>query len=92
MGYGYGGGYNSIFDTDFPHIYAINHSGVYADNNYWGGEGPVNASDGTSWILDRWPLTQNPNLNKPAVKKVEPVSSLSKSSNEIENETNFYQL
>ena len=70
LGYSSGGGYNSIYYTDFPHIYATNYSGVYADYNYWGDEGPVYAADGTSWVLSRWPLSQNPNpLSKPLFTK-----------------------
>jgi hypothetical protein len=65
LGYGMASGFNSIYDTDYPHIYATNNSGVYADHNYWGGS-PVNAADGTSWVLDRWPLDYNPNLGKAA--------------------------
>jgi hypothetical protein len=65
MGY-YGGdwedgGYNSIYDTDLPHIYVVNYSNVMADNNYWGSEGPVNIADGTSSISDENPLSTNPN-------------------------------
>jgi hypothetical protein len=71
MGYDYNGGYNSIYDTDLPHIYASNHSGVYADRNYWGAEGPANQVDGTSWVLDRYPLNFNPNLSKSAVSSSE---------------------
>ena len=61
MGYSAGGGYNSIYDTDLPQIYATNTSIVYADNNYWGEEGPANAADGTSSVWDRYPLSGNPN-------------------------------
>ncbi|MFU8861404.1 MAG: S8 family serine peptidase [Cyclonatronaceae bacterium] len=60
MGYSIDGGYNSFYGTDLPHIYAQNHSGVYADRNYWDG-GPGNHADGTSWVLDRYPLGSDPN-------------------------------
>lgn len=61
LGYGSEGGYNSLYDTDFPHMHVENHSGVYADNNYWGGGGAANQVDGTSWALARNPLASNPN-------------------------------
>jgi hypothetical protein len=65
LGYGLEeSGYNSIYETDLPHMWITNYSGAYADNNYWGQEGPANYADGTSWFLDRWPLSFNPNLNK----------------------------
>lgn len=61
MGYGYDGGYNSIFGSDLPDMESINHSGIYADNNYWGSQSPQVYADGTSWILSRTPLGSDPN-------------------------------
>jgi hypothetical protein len=86
LGYGMASGYNSIYYTDYPHIYATDNSGVYADHNYWGPEGPVNFTDGTSWVLDRWPLDYNPNLGKAA--QGEPSVS-STSPDEKEDEAEF---
>ncbi|NUO81035.1 right-handed parallel beta-helix repeat-containing protein [candidate division KSB1 bacterium] len=61
LGYSSEGGYNSLYDTDLPHMNVENHSGVYADNNYWGGGDAANYIDGTSWVLARNPLSSNPN-------------------------------
>ncbi len=61
LGYSFEGGYNSLYETDLPHMYVENHSGVYADNNYWGGGEAANYIDGTSWALARNPLASNPN-------------------------------
>jgi len=61
LGYGYQGGYNSIFDCDLPHLWVSSYSGVSADNNYWGEEGPSAYYDGTSWALMESPLWSNPN-------------------------------
>ena len=61
MGYGYDGGYNSIFGSELPDMESVNHSGIYADNNYWGSSNPQVYADGTSWILSRTPLGSDPN-------------------------------
>ncbi len=61
LGYGFDGGYNSIFETDLPHLWAESNSGIYADNNYWGSDNASYYADGTSWVLARTPLSSNPN-------------------------------
>lgn len=61
LGYSSGGGYNSLYDIDLFHLQAENNSGIYADNNYWGGGGAEYTVDGTSWVLARYPLGSNPN-------------------------------
>jgi parallel beta-helix repeat protein len=61
MGYDGNGGYNSIFGSDLPDMQSLNHSGTYADNNYWGSPNPQVYADGTSWILARTPLGSDPN-------------------------------
>ena len=60
MGYDFDGGYNSIYGSELPDMESVNHSGIYADNNYWR-YSPAVYSDGTSWILARTPLSVNPN-------------------------------
>jgi parallel beta-helix repeat protein len=58
---GENGGYNSLYETDYPHITAQYNSHVSADVNYWGDEGPVNWADGTSSITNLAPLWDDPN-------------------------------
>ncbi|HDP98806.1 MAG TPA: T9SS type A sorting domain-containing protein, partial [bacterium] len=79
------GGYNSIYETDLPHIYAVNHSFVMADNNYWGSEGPANMADGTSTISDENPLQSNPN---PLYKRVASDGYILNSTNQFNKDTN----
>lgn len=55
------GGYNSFYDTDLPHIRAQYSSGVWADVNYWGIDGPANYPDGTSWVRSWYPLDYDSN-------------------------------
>ncbi len=87
-GYGYNGGYNSIFGSELPDMEAANHSGIYACNNYWGSPYPAISADGTSWILAWYPLTSDPNpgscsgLNKSLAKSGGNVEAVS---NDISN-------
>lgn len=60
-GYGYDGGYNSIYGSELPDMESRNNSGIYACNNYWGSPYPAIYADGTSWILAWYPLNEDPN-------------------------------
>lgn len=69
MGYGYNGGYNSIYRGSSFEIEAYNSSGIYADNNYWGSN-PTIYTDGTSWVLSGNRLTTDPNPGSYCLPKV----------------------
>jgi|GEM_PF-6582566 len=84
MGYGGNGGYNSIYGSDLWDMMSVNHSGVYADNNYWGTEEPAVYADGTSWILARTPLSSDPNPPTCGLQKSSPL--LAKSSSEVSSD------
>lgn len=60
-GYGYDGGYNSIYGSELPDMESRNNSGIYACNNYWGSPYPAIYADRTSWILAWYPLNEDPN-------------------------------
>ncbi|MDF1612694.1 right-handed parallel beta-helix repeat-containing protein [Stygiobacter electus] len=84
MGYDYDGGYNSIYGSDLPDMMAVNNSGVYADNNYWGGEAPAIYADETSWILARTPLSSDP--NPPTCGFQKSLAVLAKGSSEVSSD------
>ena len=61
MGHVPDGGYNSIYGSDLPDMESLNHSGIWADYNYWGSPYPQIYADGTSWITTVGPLNYDPN-------------------------------
>jgi hypothetical protein len=88
LGYDGNAGENSLYGTDLPHAYSLNHSAVYADNTYWGNEEGSCYTDGAS-IFRAWnPLGYDPNpdpLAKRAIAKTglaSPSTGLGKISDE----------
>jgi hypothetical protein len=63
LGYYSNAGYNSIYGTDLPHMYALNNTIIYADRNYWDEPPGSCYTDGTSTFLSRDPLSNDPNPN-----------------------------
>ncbi|MCL5267673.1 MAG: T9SS type A sorting domain-containing protein [Bacteroidetes bacterium] len=61
MGHDIDGGYNTLCESNFPYLDAVNHSNILADNNYWGASGPASVADGTSTISTANPLSSDPN-------------------------------
>ena len=86
MGYGAAKGFNSFYDTDIFHIYATNHSSVWAQYNYWGPGGPSNFAENMSFVEAQYPLSYDPTAAKVAQTSS---SDIANSADEKEDEAEF---
>jgi tetratricopeptide (TPR) repeat protein len=88
MGYGYDGGYNSLFGSELPDMEAYSNSTIYACNNYWGSPYPAINVDGTSTILAWYPLGSDPNPGSCSFNK----SSSTKKSSALDDENDISKV